>query len=1244
MGNIYCSEERKKILCFGERNKNKISLNSENSKPGELSKVESVPPKTVPLIFEQFPNLREFMENKQIQDSYFEREDEDDLVFKELKKYEKEELTKEFENLRKNYEKILKQKNNKYIDNNLINNIFEKENSKMVFKDKILKEIEKVKNDNENEKYNIKYLTILLFGTKGVGKTELVNYILKKDSNDEIKITQIDNNLIKYESYNDNIKLKFIEYKGYGIDKDVDPKTIADNSINYIKNLIDKKHNNKNKNFNDFVHCIWFCVKGTRFQDSEIEVLKKLKEVYGESIMPIIIVYTNAADSSATKEMKKFITSDDSNIKNYIKESDFIKVNSKESQMPGSDDKIPPFGGDKLLQTTLNKCTQSLKGNMKIIMMENMSNNIETTMKKLNSDNKKKIFENIINEFIKNYKEVKKDDDFINYLVNMIGKNLKQFYQRDISNATLNIIFKSNIIKIVSDYIIYYKNETKKLIEKIVEKNAKIFLNAQVEKEIEEKQSIQIKNKRSLNKFKKTNKIFLKKNFYYISQKYLILDIIDNFCYKFLENFTKSIDSQIKNLLEIDKNNKYKYKDKEINDNLTNCFLIKLKNFADIISVEVDNLQDIKISQNNLPYNIEVNDEELYENNSNHDSFELNDDEKEIVPQKNLKNSNNISKDWFPLKPKNKKWEYINEETINIMNDFWPKMNYQDNYFNQLNIDDEVSNALKKYEKKNLNIFLDEKKGDFISNIHNNYKQDFKYDRSQKQKIKSILNNENISSILKERIKIEFDRLNNDKSFSKINYITTIVIGKSGIGKSTLINRLLKLKGKKMAKTGIGKIQTVASEVYKNEKVVPFLRIYDTRGIELNEVYGPEQIFKSVSNIINKRDKKDKNNSDNIQCIWYCITGNIIEEKEKEFIKKISKDQEKLPIIVVYTYPQSTEYIKKIKDEIMNDFKNIPFITVLSKGIKNEETGAKSKPFGLDELIEKTLEMCKNAVKSTTFQKIKNETTEELKNIFNKKNKDNNIKLNNQIVSSIINNFNQVYIDDKFLDYIFNLFEEYLTGFMEDNNNNISLNPQSKKDLNESNELRPFLNKYISDYKNKADKIVTKEILDNKSIEFLDKQVLEEIEKNKNINIDNKNNKENFINIIKEFLNNNFYYIAQKYCMHRLITDSFESFSKDIEDVINSNIKSIISNDKDIKNCFNNIYFKKIEDLIEIFNQFLPNLDYDNDNYDDENEDEKGENSKKKIKDDESNKKGEPENNNLPPAIIIGNTFNNNNL
>jgi len=113
--------------------------------------------------------------------------------------------------------------------------------------------------------------------------------------------------------------------------------------------------------------------------------------------------------------------------------------------------------------------------------------------------------------------------------------------------------------------------------------------------------------------------------------------------------------------------------------------------------------------------------------------------------------------------------------------------------------------------------------------------------------------------------------------------------------------------------------------------------------------------------------------------------------------------------------------------------------------------------------------------------------------------------------------------------------------------------------------------------------------------------------------------------------------------MHRLITDSFESFSKDIEDVINSNIKTIISNDKDIKNCFNNIYFKKMEDLNEIFYQFLPNLDYDNDNYDDENEDkgEDKEKSKKTIKNDESNKKGEPENINLPPAIINGSTFNN---
>ena len=1213
-------------ICSSERNKRKADLeSSKNSNTTPVSQKQNKTPnnpnkKTT--IFEKYPKLNDIMKNKDsdIQNSFIEIEDEDDQIFKKLIDYEKTELTTEFLKLREKYINMLKEKKILYKDNNLVNNIFEKENSKMVFKEKILKKIDTIKNDNE--KFNIKYLTILLFGRKGVGKTELVNYILKKDIDDEIKTKMVNNDLFEYESSNDDIKLKLIEYKGYGIDKNINPTIIGNNTKEYIRDLINKK--NQQSNFNDFVHCIWFCVQRTRLQESEIIVLQELKKVYGSNIMPIIIVYTNAGDSSVAREMKDYIFSDNSGIKGLIKKTDFIKVNSKKYKMAGTDVDIPPFGDEDLLKTTLTNCTQSLEGKMKTIMMKNISDDIIKDMKKDNSNNEKKIIDSIVEEFIENYKKVKKDENFINYLVNMLGINLKDFYEKDISKATLNLIFNSNIIKNIKDYISFYKDVTKNQIKKIIEEKAKIFLNKQVQLEKDENENIKIKNKRRLNKFKKTTEIFLKYNFYYISQKYIILDMIENYCLTFFKNFKNNIDIQIKNLFNRDDNKKYI--DKDINDNLKYCFLLKLKNFADLKGIQLDehHLKNINRSHIVLPNIDEINNTKLYENNINQDSFELNlDDDDNKETKSKIRDEIKILKDWFPLKVKKEKWVYINEQNIKKLNDYCQKMIYQDDYFkNESN--DEVFNSLKKSEKKNLINFFEEKKVDFISIIHKEFNNKFGYNISPKQAINIIINNENISTILKNRIKIEFDKLYNDKNFTKINYITTIVIGKSGVGKSTLVSRLLNRK----IITRTGGIQTIETQLYIN-KEISFLRIYDTRGIELNEIHGPKQIFEEASKLINK-DNKGTKNIDNIQCIWYCITDNIIEETEKRFIEKMSKNQNKQPIIVVYTYAKNEEFVNEMENEINNNFKNVPFIQVLSKGVENEQTGAKSKPYGLDKLLEKTFEMCKQAVNSTIYQKVKDDTTNKLINIFNKKNKDINEKLNNQIVYSITEEFNQVLTEDIFLKHCFHLFEQYLSGFLRNNDElTIILGQKSKDDLKKSsNNLRNLYLNYTKFYQKKVSNIVNKTILENKAIEFLDIQVKKEKKKDKNIYTENKNNKEDFTKIINHFLKDNFDYIAQRYFLYHLITDIFESFSKDIEDEVNKNIKKIISSDPEVKTWFNNIHQKKIEDLIEIYKQFLPKSGY----FDDKD---KGENTRKIINNDESYKKEDDINDNLPPAINI---------
>ena len=75
-----------------------------------------------------------------------------------------------------------------------------------------------------------------------------------------------------------------------------------------------------------------------------------------------------------------------------------------------------------------------------------------------------------------------------------------------------------------------------------------------------------------------------------------------------------------------------------------------------------------------------------------------------------------------------------------------------------------------------------------------------------------------------------------------------MVVGISGVGKSTLINKFLNTN----APTGTGNFQTVSIEEYKNDKI-PCLKLIDTRGIELNTKYGAEEIREDCSNYIKKK-------------------------------------------------------------------------------------------------------------------------------------------------------------------------------------------------------------------------------------------------------------------------------------------------------------------------------------------------------------------------------------------------------
>lgn len=181
-----------------------------------------------------------------------------------------------------------------------------------------------------------------------------------------------------------------------------------------------------------------------------------------------------------------------------------------------------------------------------------------------------------------------------------------------------------------------------------------------------------------------------------------------------------------------------------------------------------------------------------------------------------------------------------------------------------------------------------------------------------------------------------------------LNTLNIIVAGKTGVGKSTLINAVFK---EKLAETGIGK--PVTQHMRKiTKKGVP-LAIYDTRGFELGKEVQVE-VKKEIVDIIGKGlATRDINKT--IHCIWYCIntTSNRIEPEEVEWLRELSMNNQitQVPIIVVLTQSFSKKKAQEMRQTLLDENLDIiQVIPVLAEDYEIEELGIK-KAYGLDVLI-----------------------------------------------------------------------------------------------------------------------------------------------------------------------------------------------------------------------------------------------------------------------------------------------------
>lgn len=201
------------------------------------------------------------------------------------------------------------------------------------------------------------------------------------------------------------------------------------------------------------------------------------------------------------------------------------------------------------------------------------------------------------------------------------------------------------------------------------------------------------------------------------------------------------------------------------------------------------------------------------------------------------------------------------------------------------------------------------------------------------------------------------------KEYKELTTLNVMILGKTGVGKSTLINNMF---SKKVAETGTGR--PVTTKIRKYELPEYPLAIYDTPGLELSGENDVDNLLEQVIGEIQKGIKSG-NVSEAIHCIWYCVStpSHRFEQAEVKFLQKLLHGIEyfNVPVIVVLTQSCSKPAATALKAAIEKENLAIAnVVPVLAENYDIDENYT-AKAFGLDKLSEVMNNVIPDAVRKT---------------------------------------------------------------------------------------------------------------------------------------------------------------------------------------------------------------------------------------------------------------------------------------
>ena len=282
----------------------------------------------------------------------------------------------------------------------------------------------------------------------------------------------------------------------------------------------------------------------------------------------------------------------------------------------------------------------------------------------------------------------------------------------------------------------------------------------------------------------------------------------------------------------------------------------------------------------------------------------------------------------------------------------------------------ELPNTINLYYTTNSQLMI----SNFIKDISEFFESKISFKEINKELIVKMAEEEQFALNIKNVLENKINSIEQKEISGAINHFNVLLIGRSGVGKSTLLNKVLQ---EKLAETKDFDNCTQDFKSYESQKVNG-LRLWDSRGSE--EEYNINKVFQDVKKLIELL-INEKNPDKYIHSIWYCIKGISGERFNKE-IQEIVKNCyelysiQNLPVIIVLTnsffIDESDKFMEYIKENIKNystleKQSIIKCANVLAekKEIKTFDGPSIIPSHGIYKLMTKTFKSIKKGMKSS---------------------------------------------------------------------------------------------------------------------------------------------------------------------------------------------------------------------------------------------------------------------------------------